>query len=177
MAGAAGTQLALPISQVPPGLQLSQAASHMLTLADIAQIADPVTADAFRRNGWQTGYEERLDGTNAASTRGCRVLIDAFVFNAKLGARISRVLWAAGTPGASTLITDLPTSAQSFQALVHTPGAPGWDVQIIIRVGQTFADVDGRCNGTDNGTLQRARALAARVTRPYNSWIAAHPPS
>jgi hypothetical protein len=174
---AATNRMELPISQAPVGLQLIGSASHTLTLDDVTAITDASTASQFRQDGWKTGYEERMEGAgNEATTRGCRVLIDAFVFNTDLGTRMARTIWTAGTPGQSTLITHLPASAKAYEELARSPGTPGWDVQIVFRIGTTLSNVDARCDGKDNATLQRARALAARVTRSYDAWIAAHPP-
>lgn len=168
---AADNWLEMPISQAPAGVRLNPAASHRLTPADIAAMAGAATAGAFRLDGWRMGYEERLE-----SSDGCRVLIDAFVFATDLGTRMARTIWTASTPGERTLITHLPTSAQEFQGLVRAPGTPGWDVQIIFRIARTLVNVDSRCNGIDDATRLRARALGARITRRYDAWIATHAP-
>lgn len=169
---AAGNALALPATQAPDGLRINARASHALTLIAIQRIADPPTAQEFQLDGWQAGYEERLEGG-----KGARVLIDTFVFATSEGARTARGVWTAGTWGQPAAIPGLPASAQVFQAHVQAPGVPGWDVEVIFRIGRTLVNVDARYPGRGLTTQHMAQTLAAHATQRYNAWIVAHPPS
>lgn len=169
-ARAAANPLALPVGLLSHGLVVNKAASKALSGGDVAKIADAATVAAFRQNGWQGGYEQRLEGAP-----GARVIVDAFSFADGKGARTGRAVWTATTPGVPTKLKGLPASAQIFQAGVGSGATAGWDVQVIFRSGRVFVDVDARVAGAQASSTAAAQGLAVQVTKDYNTWIAAHP--
>lgn len=168
---AAGASLALPPTEIPDNLRVDRQASHALSAVDIGRIADAATLNEFQVDGWQSGYDQRLDGAG-----GTRVLLDSFVFNDSAGARAARAIWTAGTPGTATTIAGLPGSAQAFQQRVVAPGTPGWDVQVIFRMGRVLVNIDARVQGQTIGDEHRARSLALHLSQRYNVWLRTHSP-